>query len=75
MIITECGTNYRKLYRMEVPITDHLRDYASYLEKYKAVQRFSHVGRQKSGGLPKILGILHMCIIEAKSWPKHITIV
>jgi hypothetical protein len=29
-----------KQYRVEVPITDHLRDYAPNLEKYKAVHIF-----------------------------------
>ena len=37
--------------RVEVPITNHLRGFAPNLEKYKVVQVFPCVGRQKSGGL------------------------
>ena len=65
------------LTRVEAPITDHLRDFAPNLEKYKVVQFFSMYEDRNEEDYRDLVILSFelnlLWIFETKSWPKHIT--
>ena len=64
--------------RVEEPITNHLRGYMPYLEKYKVVQIF-FMQEDKLGGVGGLdflilfLNLKLVQILEIKSWHQHTT--
>ena len=63
--------------RAEAPITNHLRDYAPNLEKYKEVPNFPMYedrNQEDSNCFGKFILIIEITMnFEAESWPEHIT--
>ena len=64
------------VFRVEAPITNHLRDFGANHNKYKAVQNFP-MQKDRNQEDYKFLIILSLKLkllwIETKNWPEHIT--